>query len=73
VRADWERAEIRQRYRQRSQGERLIHAMTRRGARCAYGWGLGSARLQAYCIAAVNNLKLLARKLADNAAERRAA
>jgi hypothetical protein len=73
VRADWERSEVRQRYRQRSQGERLIHSMTRRGARQANAWGLHSARLQAYCVAAVNNLKLLARKLAEMPAGQRAA
>lgn len=73
VRADWERSEVRQRYRQRSQGERLIHSMTRRGARQANAWGLHSARLQAYCIAAVNNLKLLACKLAEMTARQRAA
>lgn len=73
VRAEWERSEVRQRYRQRSQGERLIHSMTRRGARQANAWGLHSARLQAYCIAAVTNLKLLARKLAEKTAGQRAA
>jgi len=70
VRANWERSEIRERYRQRSQGERLINEMTRRGARRANAWGLDSARLQAYCIAAVNNLKLLARQLAEDGIER---
>jgi len=73
VRADWERPEVRIRYRLRSQGERLINEMTRRGARRANAWGLDSARLQAYCIAAVNNLKLLARKLAEDAIQQRAA
>lgn len=73
LRADWERPEVRQRYRQRSQGERLINEMTRRGARRAYAWGLDNAQLQAYCIAAVNNLKLLARKLAKDATHQLAA
>jgi len=73
VRVDWEQPEVRQRYRQRSQGERLINEMTRRGARRANAWGLDNARLQAYCIAAVNNLKLLARKLAEDAMQQRAA
>lgn len=73
LRAEWKAPEIRQRYRLRTQGERLIHEMTRRGARNASGWGLTHATLQAYCIAAVNNLKLLARRLAANADERVAA
>jgi hypothetical protein len=73
VRADWEQPEVRQRYRQRSQGERLINEMTRRGARRANAWGIDNARLQAYCIAAVNNLKLLSRKLAEGTTQQRAA
>jgi hypothetical protein len=64
VRAEWKGSDARQRYRGRSQGERLIHEMTRRGARRASAWGLDRARLQAFCIAAVNNLRLLAAKLA---------
>lgn len=73
LRDEWKTPEIRQRYRLRTQGERLIHEMTRRGARNASGWGLTHATVQAYCIAAVNNLRLLARRLAANANERVAA
>jgi hypothetical protein len=65
LRAEWKTPAIRERYRLRTQGERLIHEMTRRGARQASGWGLVHAALQAQCIAAVNNLRLLATKLVD--------
>ena len=54
LRAEWQIPAIREQYRMRSQGERLIHEMTRRGARQASGWGLSHAALQAFCIAAVN-------------------
>ena len=63
LRAEWETRPIRRRYRLRSQGERLIFQMTRRGARRASAWGIRSAELQAHCIAAVNNLLLLAKRL----------
>jgi IS5 family transposase len=64
LRAQWQTPDVRRRYRRRSQGERLIHQVTRRGGRQARAWGLASAELQAYCIAAVNNLQLLAGRLA---------
>jgi len=62
--AEWEQPEIREMYRQRSQGERLINESVRRGARAAMAWGMGSAELQAYAIASNNNLSLLAEALA---------
>jgi hypothetical protein len=64
IRAEWEQPEIREMYRQRSQGERLINESVRRGAREAMAWGMGSAELQAYAIASNNNLSLLAEALA---------
>lgn len=64
LRAEWEEPETREAYKQRSQGERLVSEMVRRGARDAMAWGLGSAQLQAYVIAMVNNLSLLAKRLA---------
>lgn len=66
LRTEWQTPTVREKYRLRTQGERLIHEMTRRGARNASGWGLSHAVLQAHCIAAVNNLQLLARKLAQD-------
>lgn len=64
-RAEWDKPETRQQYKKRSQGERLINETVRRGARDAMAWGLGSAELQAYIIAMVNNLSLLARRLSE--------
>ncbi len=64
-RAQWEKPETKRQYKKRSQGERLINEAVRRGARKAMAWGLGSAELQAYIIVMVNNLTLLARRLAD--------
>jgi hypothetical protein len=72
LRAEWNTSAMRERYRMRTQGERLIHEMTRRGARRASGWGLAHASLQAQCIAAVNNLRLLAKKLAETRHKRAA-
>ena len=62
---EWEQPEIRQHYRKRSQGERLVNETIRCGARNAMAWGLGSAELQAYVIVMVNNLLLLAKALAN--------
>lgn len=72
IREDWRRPEVRAQYRRRSLGERPIREMTRRGARYAKAFGLHNARLQATCIAAVNNLKLLARELAQRARQQAA-
>jgi len=73
LRAEWQTPASREKYRRRTQGERLIHEMTRRGARNASSWGLSHASLQAHCVAAVNNLRLLASKLAEVSQSRRAA
>lgn len=73
VRAAWDKAETRGRYRRRVEGERLMRELTRRGARHAAGWGLESASLQAHAAASVGNLLLLARHLARHQAPRRRA
>lgn len=64
IRAEWEDPATRKRYRRRTEGERLMREMTRRGARRAGAWGLDSANLQAHCAGGVHNLRLLARHLA---------
>ena len=63
-RKEWADPELRQAYRVRAQGERLVHKMTRHGGRKARQWGLDAARQQAYSIAMVNNLLVLAKALA---------
>jgi hypothetical protein len=74
VRAEWAQPETRARYRRRSEGERLMRELTRRGARRAAGWGLDNARLQAHLAGAVSNLLILAKHLAaQRAASRQAA
>jgi hypothetical protein len=65
AREEWENAETRQRYRTRSQCERLVHQMTRHGGRQARAFGLRRAHTQAHLIAATSNLRLLARALAS--------
>jgi len=73
----WEDPEFRRRYRQRSQGERLVHKLTRRGGRQARSFGIQKTVLQAHAIAGASNLALLAKvraaALADVDAARRAA
>ena len=64
ARVEWEEPEVREAYRVRSQVERLVDKMTRHGARRARQWGIAAARQQAYAIAAVNNLLVLAKALA---------
>lgn len=64
LRARWQQPQTRRRYRDRSQGERLMRVLTRRGCRRAASWGLPAARLQAYAAAGANNVRLLARCLA---------
>jgi len=63
ARDDWQRPEVRDAYRTRSQCERLVNQMTRHGARRARAWGLQAAHLQAHAIAMTCNLRLLARAL----------
>ncbi len=60
-------------YRRRSEGERLIHTMTRHGCRKARAWGLQAAQVQAHVVAITANLKLLASRLAAGAPEAPAA
>jgi len=64
ARLEWQDAEIRALYRQRSQCERLVNQVVRHGGRRARSWGLGSANLQGHLIAMGCNLQLLARVLA---------
>lgn len=64
IRQEWAKPDTRKRYRRRTEGERLMREMTRRGARRAGAWGLENASLQAHCAGGVNNLRLLARQLA---------
>lgn len=71
ARREWEDPEIREAYRTRSQCERLVHKLTRRGGRQARQWGLAAARQQAYVIAASTNLLLLAKALAAEEKESR--
>lgn len=67
IRAEWEQPASRKRYRRRTEGERLMREMTRRGARRAGAWGLDNANLQAHCAGGVHNLRLLAQHLAVKA------
>lgn len=64
AREQFSQKEVRQGYRLRTQGERLVNQVTRHGGRTARGFGLGSANLQAHLIAMADNLRLLARQLA---------
>ena len=64
AREDWQEPEVREKYRRRSECERLVRQMSRHGARRARSWGLGKAQLQAHLIAMRCNLQLLAQALA---------
>lgn len=64
AREAWERPEVREDYRVRSQCERLVNQITRHGGRKARAWGLATANLQAHLIAMRCNLALLAQALA---------
>lgn len=66
VRSQWEKPEIREAYRTRSQCERLVNQVTRHGGRQARSFGLQAAHLQAHAISITCNLQLLARILAAN-------
>lgn len=59
--AQWKQPETREAYRLRSQTERLVREMTRRGGRQTRAWGLQNAHLQGHLIAMANNLALLSR------------
>lgn len=60
----WADPEARTQYRERAQCERLIHEVTRHGARNARSFGLSNAQVQVHAIAMACNLRLLARALA---------
>jgi hypothetical protein len=64
IRKRWNDPAIRDEYRQRSQCERLVNEVVRRGCRSAKAWGLQTAEQQAYVAALGNNLALLAKVLA---------
>ncbi|MCP4244632.1 MAG: transposase [bacterium] len=64
LRERWEREEIREQYRTRSQCERLVNQVVRHGGRQARAWGLQQATLQASVIVMRCNLGRLARHLA---------
>ncbi len=70
ARHDWEKTEVRNEYRLRSQCERLMNRLVRHGARKARAWGLGFAHFQAHAIATTCNLKLLAQALAAQERDR---
>jgi hypothetical protein len=68
LRARWENPEFRERYRLRSQVERLVNESVRRGCRRARAWGVRAASLQAHIAAAGTNLVLLAKALTADGA-----
>jgi hypothetical protein len=63
AREQFSRKEVKQAYRLRTQGERLVNQVTRHGGRKARGFGLGAANLQGHLIAMTENLRLLAQRL----------
>ncbi len=65
ARADWQNENYRERYRDRSETERLINQVVRHGGRKACNPGLKAANLQAHCIVMRSNLALLARAFAE--------
>lgn len=74
AREAWRDPQVREAYRERSQGERLINEVVRHGGRNARAFGLRAAQLQVHAIALANNLRLLARTLAtQDEAESKAA
>ncbi|ADO70276.1 uncharacterized protein STAUR_2472 [Stigmatella aurantiaca DW4/3-1] len=74
AREAWRDPQVREAYRERSQGERLINEGVRHGGRNARAFGLRAAQLQVHAIALAHNLRLLARTLATQAeAESKAA
>lgn len=64
IRKRWDDPVVRDRYRRRTQGERLVNEHVRRGCRRARAWGLKAATSQAYVAAMGGNLALLAKRLA---------
>ncbi|MEZ4322070.1 MAG: transposase [Myxococcota bacterium] len=67
ARAEW--PGLREEYRRRGQGERLVARMVRLGSRQARAFGLAAANLQVHLIAIANNLSLLATRLQGRAPE----
>lgn len=65
ARETWTDTATRREYRTRSQGERLVNEVVRRGGRRARAFGLQAAQLQAHAIAMACNLRLLAMALAE--------
>jgi hypothetical protein len=63
-REDWEKPEVREKYRRRTECERLMQLMVRQGRRQTRSFGLKMAHQQAHLIVAVNNLQVLAKRLA---------
>lgn len=64
----WKQAAIKRKYRRRGEFERLVGRMAQLGGRRAKAWGIAFARFQAHCLAAINNLGLLAARLAQGVA-----
>ncbi len=62
-RARWQHPDVREDYRRRSEGERLIALMVGHGCRSADTWGLDRARQQAHEVATSCNLSALAKVL----------
>ncbi|MBU1072113.1 transposase [bacterium] len=73
AREEWKRPEVKEQYRVRSQCERLVNEPIRHGGRQARAFGLGAANLQAQVIVLRCNLGLLARKLAGQESQDKAA
>ncbi len=65
ARSDWADQDLRALYRRRGEGERLVAALVRQGARQARAFGLEAAQLQAHAVAMAVNLKLLARLILE--------
>lgn len=64
ARLAWNDPQVREEYRERSQGERLVNQVIRHGGRNARAFGMKAAQLQAHAIAMANNLRLLAQAIA---------
>jgi len=61
----WQRPDVRETYRTRTQCERLVNQITRHGGRKVRAFGLSAAILQAHSVAMGCNLALLARAMAE--------
>jgi len=65
LRKRWKDPKVRQRYRERTKGERLVREQVRRGCRQANAWGLKAAVTQAHLAAIRVNLALLSSAMAE--------